>query len=100
MAERALFLWNNERVVSLIAQHRDIILPLIFDSLERNIQSHWNQAINELTSNVRRMFMEMDPELFEECQTRYMDKEALASEKLKQRELTWKKLEEIASDAT
>ncbi|GJU71819.1 serine/threonine protein phosphatase 2A 57 kDa regulatory subunit B' beta isoform-like protein [Tanacetum coccineum] len=100
VAERALFLWNNERVVSLIAQHRDIILPLIFDSLERNIQSHWNQTINELTSNVRRMFMEMDPELFEECQTRYMDKEALASEKLKQRELTWKKLEEIASDAT
>ncbi|KAI3758176.1 hypothetical protein L6452_05729 [Arctium lappa] len=99
VAERALFLWNNERVVSLIAQHRDIILPILFESLERNVQGHWNQAINELTGNVRRMFIEMDPELFEECQTRYMDKEAMLNEKLKQRELVWKKLEAIASQA-
>ena len=86
--------------MSLIAQHRDTILPILFESLERNIQGHWNQAINELTGNVRRMFIEMDPELFEECQTRYMDKEAILNEKLKQRELAWKKLEAIASQAT
>lgn len=92
-----MFLWNNERVVSLIAQNREIILPIIFESLEKNIQGHWNQGINELTTNVRRMLMEMDPELFEDCQTRYMDKEAIGNEKIKQRELTWKKLEEIAS---
>lgn len=96
VAERALFLWNNERVVTLIAQNRHMILPLIFESLEKNIQGHWNQSINELTTNVRRMFIEMDPELFEECQTRYMDKEAMVNEKVKQRELTWRKLESIA----
>ncbi|XP_071709876.1 serine/threonine protein phosphatase 2A 57 kDa regulatory subunit B' beta isoform-like [Rutidosis leptorrhynchoides] len=99
VAERALFLWNNEHVVSLIAQNRDIILPIIFESLEKNIQGHWNQAINELTTNVRRMLMEMDPELFEDCQTRYMDKEATTNEKNIQRELTWKKLEETASQS-
>ncbi|KAJ0525387.1 putative protein phosphatase 2A, regulatory B subunit, B56, armadillo-like helical [Helianthus annuus] len=97
VAERALFLWNNERVVSLIALNRPVILPIIFESLERNVQGHWNQTINELTANVRRMFMEMDPELFEDCQTQYMDKEATLNEKSKQRELTWKKLESIAS---
>ncbi|KAL7583067.1 serine/threonine protein phosphatase 2A 57 kDa regulatory subunit B' beta isoform [Lactuca sativa] len=97
VAERALFLWNNERVVTLIAQNRHMILPIIFESLEKNIQGHWNQSINELTTNVRRMFIEMDPDLFEECQTRYMDKEAMVNEKVKQRELTWKKLESIAS---
>lgn len=97
VAERALFLWNNERVVTLIAQNRHVILPIIFESLEKNIQGHWNQSINELTTNVRRMFIEMDPELFEECQTRYMDKEAMVNEKVKQRELTWKKLESIVS---
>ncbi|KAI3508726.1 hypothetical protein L1887_23739 [Cichorium endivia] len=97
VAERALFLWNNERVVTLIAQHRHVILPIIFESLEKNIQGHWNQSINELTTNVRRMFIEMDSELVEECQTKYMDKEAMVNEKVKQRELTWKKLEAIAS---
>ncbi|KAI3751539.1 hypothetical protein L2E82_22804 [Cichorium intybus] len=97
VAERALFLWNNERVVTLIAQNRHVILPIIFESLEKNIQGHWNQSINELTTNVRRMFIEMDSELVEECQTKYMDKEAMVNEKVKQRELTWKKLEAIAS---
>lgn len=64
------------------------------------MQGHWNQTINELTANVRSMFIEMDPELFEDCQTQYMDKEATANEKLKQRELTWKKLESIASQTS
>ena len=27
MAERALFLWNNEYIVSLIAQNRNQVLP-------------------------------------------------------------------------
>ena len=33
VAERALFLWNNEYIVSLIAQKRDEILPVVFEAL-------------------------------------------------------------------
>nr|GEZ49446.1 serine/threonine protein phosphatase 2A 57 kDa regulatory subunit B' beta isoform-like [Tanacetum cinerariifolium] len=36
VAERALFMWNNEHLVSLIAQNRTVILPIIFDALELN----------------------------------------------------------------
>ncbi|KAK7245074.1 hypothetical protein RIF29_39905 [Crotalaria pallida] len=97
VAERALFLWNNEHIVSLIAQNRTVVLPIIFEALEKNIKSHWNQAVNGLTVNVRKMFLEMDAELFEECQRQYEEKEAKAKEVEEQRELNWKLLAEAAA---
>ncbi|XP_071732964.1 serine/threonine protein phosphatase 2A 57 kDa regulatory subunit B' beta isoform-like [Rutidosis leptorrhynchoides] len=99
VAERALFFWNNEHIVDLIAQNRDVILPIIFEPLEKNVQGHWNTAINGLSSNVRKMFIDMDAELFEECNNQFLEKQAMVTETLEQRELTWKKLEAIASEA-
>ncbi|KAJ8537746.1 hypothetical protein K7X08_014286 [Anisodus acutangulus] len=92
VAERALFLWNNEHIVGLIAQNRNVILPIIFEALEKNIRSHWNQAVNGLTVNVRKMFLEMDADLFEDCQKQYAEKAARATELEKQRELRWQRL--------
>ncbi|XP_047310435.1 serine/threonine protein phosphatase 2A 57 kDa regulatory subunit B' beta isoform-like [Impatiens glandulifera] len=97
VAERALFLWNNDHVVSLIGQNRQVILPIIFEALERNMEGHWNQAIHGLSGNVRRMFLEMDGELFEECDKLYAEKLAKASDLEKKRELTWKQLEAAAA---
>lgn len=97
VAERALFLWNNEHIVSLIAQNRTVILPIIFEAFERNIESHWNQAVHGLTVNVRKMFIEMDGELFEECQRNYAEKQAKAIEEAEKRELNWKRLAEAAA---
>ena len=97
VAERALFLWNNEHIVNLIAQNRNVILPIIFEALEMNIQNHWNQAVHGLTVNVRKMFLEMDAELFEECQRQLAEREARAREVEEQRELTWKKLADVAA---
>jgi len=97
VAERTLFLWNNEHVVSLIAQNRNVILPIIFEALEKNIQSHWNQAVHGLTVNVRKMFLEMDVELFEECQRQYAEREAKARELEEQRELMWQRLAATAT---
>lgn len=92
VAERALFLWNNEHIVSLIAQNRNVILPIIFEAMEKNVRSHWNQAVNGLTVNIRKMFLEMDVELFEECQRQFEEKEANAKEREEQQELTWQRL--------
>ncbi|KAJ0249564.1 Serine/threonine protein phosphatase 2A 57 kDa regulatory subunit B' beta isoform [Hirschfeldia incana] len=97
VAERALFLWNNEHIVGLIAQNRTVILPIIYPALEKNIQSHWNQAVHGLTTNIKKMFMEMDPELFEECQRRYEEKQAKSKEVEEQRLLSWKRLAEAAA---
>ncbi|KAG0585751.1 hypothetical protein KC19_2G035500 [Ceratodon purpureus] len=93
VAERALFLWNNDHIVSLVAQNRHVVLPLIFAALERNTRNHWNQAVHGLTLNVRKMFLEMDQELFQECQRKYQDDEAKAQGAEEKRESTWRRLE-------
>ena len=46
VAERSLFLWNNEYIVSLVAQQRTAVLPLIFAALERNEKQHWNPQVS------------------------------------------------------
>lgn len=93
VAERALFLWNNDHIVSLVAQNRQVVLPLIFSALERNTRSHWNQAVHGLTLNVRKMFLEMDQELFQECQRKFQEDEGKAKLLEEKREGTWKRLE-------
>lgn len=97
VAERALFLWNNEHIVGLIAQNRNVILPIIFEALEKNIQSHWNQAVLGLTVNVRKMFLEMDAEFFEECQRQYAKRKDSSRESEEQRELIWQRLAAVAA---
>ncbi|RRT37753.1 hypothetical protein BHE74_00045929 [Ensete ventricosum] len=59
------------------------------------MQAHWNQAIHGLTANVRKMFLDMDSELFEECQRQYEEKEAKAKSVEEQRELAWRRLEAV-----
>ncbi|GFP94078.1 serine/threonine protein phosphatase 2a 57 kDa regulatory subunit b' theta isoform [Phtheirospermum japonicum] len=97
VAERALFLWNNDHIENLIKQNRKVILPIIFPSLEKNARGHWNQAVQSLTLNVRKIFSDVDPELFEECLLKFQEDEAQEDEVKKKRETTWKRLEEIAT---
>ncbi|XP_076925625.1 serine/threonine protein phosphatase 2A 57 kDa regulatory subunit B' theta isoform-like [Bidens hawaiensis] len=96
VAERALFLWNNDHIDNLIKQNRKVILPIIFPALERNANSHWNQAVKSLTVNVRKIFSDADPELFAECLKKYQEDESKKEEMKAKREAIWKRLEEIA----
>ncbi|KAI6700804.1 hypothetical protein NL676_015128 [Syzygium grande] len=97
VAERALFLWNNDHIENLIKQNRKVILPIIFPALERNARSHWNQAVQSLTLNVRKIYSDVDPELFEECLAKFQEDEVQEKDVKLQREATWKRLEEIAA---
>ncbi|KAH7532394.1 hypothetical protein FEM48_Zijuj04G0015000 [Ziziphus jujuba var. spinosa] len=97
VAERALFLWNNDHIENLIKQNRKVILPIIFPALERNARNHWNQAVQSLTLNVRKIFSDTDPELVEECLLKFQEDEAQEKEMNLKRETTWKRLEEIAA---
>ncbi|RAL38035.1 unnamed protein product [Cuscuta campestris] len=96
VAERALFLWNNDQIVTLIAHNRHAILPILFPALENNARSHWNQAVQSLTLNIRKLFVEMDDELFWACQAQYKEEQQkLASLALK-RKKEWERLESQA----
>ena len=43
VAERALYFWNNEYVVSLIEENSEVAIPLMFDALYRISKEHWNK---------------------------------------------------------
>lgn len=97
VAERALFLWNNDHIENLIKQNRKVILPIIFSALEKNARNHWNQAVQSLTLNIRKNFSDVDPDLFEECLLKFQEDEAHQEETKMKREAKWKRLEEIAA---
>ena len=97
VAERALYLWNNDHIESLIRQNRKVILPIIFPALEKSSSAHWNQLVQNLTHNVRKIFSDVDPELFEECLNKFQEDEANLEEGKIKHEATWKFLEEVAA---
>ncbi|CAN4090714.1 unnamed protein product [Withania somnifera] len=97
VAERVLFLWNNDHVENLIKQNRNVILSIIFPALEKNARGHWNQAVQSLTLDVRKILSDVDPELFEECLHKFEEDQAHEEENKTKRETTWKRLEEIAA---
>jgi len=96
VAERALFLWNNEYIVSLIAKNRETILPLVFGAMQLNSNKHWNSTVHGLTFNVQKLFMEMDSKLWEECTKKYAAEQDTASARQQARERGW---EQLAAEA-
>ncbi|XAR66961.1 hypothetical protein NMG60_11013359 [Bertholletia excelsa] len=97
VAERAHFLWNNDHILNLIMQNRQVILPLVFSALERNTQNHWNPAVLTLTQNVRKIFYEMDEELVLACQGKFQEEDSKLTVAAEKRRLTWERLETAAA---
>ena len=100
VAERALFLWNNDHIRNLITQNRKVILPIIFPALENNTRSHWNQAVQSLTVNVKKIFSDADQVLFDECLSKFQEDQIREKETLEKRAFTWKRLEDVAASNT
>ncbi|XP_030245138.1 serine/threonine-protein phosphatase 2A 56 kDa regulatory subunit gamma isoform isoform X3 [Drosophila navojoa] len=96
VAERALYYWNNEYIMSLIADNSQTILPIMFPALNRNSKTHWNKTIHGLIYNALKLFMEMNQRLFDECSKNYKQEKQLEREKLTQREELWQQVENLA----
>uniref|UniRef100_A0AAY4ERF3 Serine/threonine protein phosphatase 2A regulatory subunit n=1 Tax=Denticeps clupeoides TaxID=299321 RepID=A0AAY4ERF3_9TELE len=71
VAERALYFWNNEYILSLIEENIDKVLPIMFGSLYRISKEHWNPTIVALVYNVLKTLMEMNSVLFDELTSSY-----------------------------
>ncbi|KAK6922349.1 Protein phosphatase 2A, regulatory B subunit, B56 [Dillenia turbinata] len=96
VAERALFLLKNDHIENLIKQNCHIILPIIFTALEKNAINHWNQAVHNLTLAVRKMFSDLNPQLFEECLLKFLEDQSTEEAIKAAREAAWRCLDEIA----
>jgi serine/threonine-protein phosphatase 2A regulatory subunit B' len=101
VAERALFLWNNENLVNtgcLSRQHANIILPMIYGPLYKNSSDHWNATVESLAQNVLKMYMEYDLSLYDRCSTEYLRLEEEKKRKATEAEHKWEVVEKMAQE--
>ncbi|XP_073039402.1 serine/threonine protein phosphatase 2A 57 kDa regulatory subunit B' beta isoform-like [Primulina eburnea] len=67
VAERALYIWNNEQFVKMASEAIDDVFPIVVKGMESNLKWHWNRCVRELTENVKEMLEEMEPNLYSKC---------------------------------
>ncbi|EPQ30407.1 uncharacterized protein PFL1_01933 [Pseudozyma flocculosa PF-1] len=96
VAERALYFWNNEYIVNLIGDNVQVILPIVFSALYQNSKSHWNRTIHGLVYNALKLFMEINPALFDMCTNDFKQQRQMERQKLRDRDEAWRRLRESA----
>ncbi|XP_052047700.1 serine/threonine-protein phosphatase 2A 56 kDa regulatory subunit beta isoform isoform X1 [Apodemus sylvaticus] len=113
VAERALYFWNNEYILSLIEDNCHTVLPAVFGTLYQVSKEHWNQrkqngtsgisshlscsvrTIVSLIYNVLKTFMEMNGKLFDELTASYKLEKQQEQQKAQERQELWRGLEEL-----
>ncbi|MCJ1380783.1 Serine/threonine-protein phosphatase 2A 56 kDa regulatory subunit delta isoform [Xylographa soralifera] len=96
VAERALYFWNNEYFCNLISDNVEVILPIMFAPLYENSKGHWNRTIHGMVYNAMKLFMEINPQLFDDCSHDYTELQSTADQRQQLRQSKWDKLAEQA----
>ena len=76
VAERSLYYWNSEHLcVNVLSNARaPVLLPYVYGPLSRNANGHWNQTVESLAQSVLKMYMEMDINLYDQCNREHLEK--------------------------
>ncbi|KAI0169519.1 protein phosphatase 2A regulatory B subunit [Hypoxylon sp. FL1284] len=97
VAERALYFWNNEYFCNLVSDNVEIILPIMFAPLYENSKGHWNRTIHGMVYNAMKLFMEINPQLFDDCSHEYTEQQNNAGAREALRERKWAAITEQAN---
>ncbi|KAK3325280.1 phosphatase 2A regulatory B subunit-domain-containing protein [Apodospora peruviana] len=97
VAERALYFWNNEYFCNLVSDNVEIILPIMFAPLYENSKGHWNRTIHGMVYNAMKLFMEINPQLFDDCSHEYTEQQNSAASREALRERKWAAITEQAN---
>jgi serine/threonine-protein phosphatase 2A regulatory subunit B' len=97
VAERALYFWNNEYFCNLVSDNVEIILPIMFAPLYENSKGHWNRTIHGMVYNAMKLFMEINPGLFDDCSHDYTEQQNSAAAREAARQHKWALIAEQAA---
>ncbi|CAI4210283.1 unnamed protein product [Parascedosporium putredinis] len=97
VAERALYFWNNEYFCNLVSDNVEIILPIMFAPLYENSKGHWNRTIHGMVYNAMKLFMEINPQLFDDCSHEYTEQQNSAAARENMRQRKWQAIAEQAN---
>lgn len=96
VAERALYFWNNEYFCNLVSDNVEVILPIMFAPLYENSKGHWNRTIHGMVYNAMKLFMEVNPQLFDDCSHAYTESQNNADARKQERQAKWDRLSALA----
>jgi len=100
VAERTLLMWNNEHLLSqgcFSQQHSPALLPLLVGPLRR-LAAHWNQNVRALAETTQKLYMEYDPQLFEQHAREHAQREAADRRRQRAKEEAWAQMGERAAE--
>ncbi|KAL6846676.1 hypothetical protein ACP4OV_024124 [Aristida adscensionis] len=102
VAERALYVWNNERFLELAAASSAVmerILPAFVAGVESNLEQHWSKCVQQVTASVKALLQQVAPDLYARCAADLAARRAEAEAAAAVRDARWRKLEAAAAAA-
>ena len=93
VAERALYLWSNEYIGTLICDFREVLFPIVFEAMYVNSSDHWNPTVLNLSQNVLQMYIDSDAALYDRCLQAHQLKKNEKVNAAKLRKQRWEQLE-------
>ncbi|XP_059654917.1 serine/threonine protein phosphatase 2A 57 kDa regulatory subunit B' beta isoform-like [Cornus florida] len=97
VAERALYVWNNEQFIKMVSQSTEEVFPVIVAGVEKNLKIHWSQSVQQLTENVKVMLEETEPGLYSKCLQEIERQEFAAGQEEMKRKEKWERIEIVAA---
>ncbi|CAM8935399.1 unnamed protein product [Rhodiola kirilowii] len=98
VAERALYVWNNEQFVKMASQAMEEVFPVVVEGIEKNLKRHWSKSVRQLTENVKIMLEETDPTLYSKCVQQLELRAIRARQEELQRKERWERIAEMAEE--
>ncbi len=97
VSERALYLWQNNYVGTLISEHRATVLPLVYAALHDN-EDHWNDTVSSLARSVLNIFSELDPALLSRCEAELEEERSSSEAVAARRAAAWAQIEQATGE--
>ncbi|KHN37385.1 Serine/threonine protein phosphatase 2A 57 kDa regulatory subunit B' beta isoform [Glycine soja] len=93
VAERALYVWNNEQFVKMALIGTVEVFTVIVEGMEKNLKWHWSKSVRQLTESVKVMLEEMEPDLYSKGLMDMEAKESVAHQEDIKRKKRWERIE-------
>eukprot|EP00347_Sterkiella_histriomuscorum_P002615 403367458 len=96
VAERSLFMFNNDKLNWLLHVHKDKYMGIIIEGLMKNANQHWNATVQGLTFYVLKILVEIDSELFDRCSENYYNSSQSSILKRAKMDQKWRRCDQKA----
>ncbi|KHN11504.1 Serine/threonine protein phosphatase 2A 59 kDa regulatory subunit B' eta isoform [Glycine soja] len=93
VAERALYVWNNEQFVKMALIGTVEVFTVIVEGMEKNLKSHWSKSVRQLTESVKVMLEDIDPDMYSKSLMDMEAKESMAHQEDIKRKKRWERIE-------